>query len=144
MSVARIIDATIDFNADGQLNMDVSGWTTAIVQLVSPTGSVSFNGTSDSGGIQGESDGDASTATNWTGLLGSNISTGQSVTSTSNSSMYRFTQMPRFIQLVGNGVSATKVFLYLKKRRPNRIGALGGDVSGGIGSMAIGSTFIVA
>ena len=47
MSVQIVLDVTDDFNADSDVKLDTGGFDYAIVQLVSPSGTVNFLHTND-------------------------------------------------------------------------------------------------
>lgn len=115
MAVQSVIDITADLNSDGRSQLDVGGFDYAEIQLVSPNTTASFEGTSDAGDIQGVSDGNATSATNWTSLQGTNLATGTGVTSLATSGTVKFTAMPRFIRVIGGGLTATKALVRLFK-----------------------------
>jgi hypothetical protein len=115
MSVQIVLDLTADFNADSLVQIDTGGFDYSVVQLVSPSGSVSFKHTNDSGDVQSVSDGNATAATNFVTLQGVNLADGSTVTSLATSGLVRFQSYGRYLQLSGSGVSATKVLVRLYK-----------------------------
>jgi hypothetical protein len=115
MSVQIVLDVTDDFNADSDVKLDTGGFDYAIVQLVSPSGTVNFLHTNDSGAIEGVSDGSAVSATNFVAVQGTNLAAGTAVTSLAASGLVRFGYIGRFLQLSGTSVTATKVLVRLYK-----------------------------
>jgi hypothetical protein len=104
-------DVTTDFNANSGVNLDVSDWLSVVIQFVSPSGAVTFNGTNDSGAVQGVTDGNASLATNWVAIQATNMNTGVAATSAAASGLWKIINPPHFIQLTGTSVTATKVIV---------------------------------
>lgn len=115
MAISITQDFTQKFNANSGINLDVSGWDAVVLQLVSPSSAVNFKATNDGGGVQGESDGDAEHATNWYDVQGVDIKTGTAAITTSTSSIYRFSNLARYIQFKGTSVTATKVYVMFTK-----------------------------
>ncbi len=113
--ICQLLDLTADFNTGSGINIDVSGWDYIIVQLVSPTGTVTFNTTNDGGAITGVTDGNALSAANWNLCFGTNIATGVGASSIAASSMFRFSYIGHFFQLTGTAVTATKCLIMLSK-----------------------------
>lgn len=109
--ITENIDYTTEFNANSKLNLDMSGWDYAVVQIQTPSGAISFNGTNDSGAITGVSDGNARTATNWQAVQGINTATGTGATSTSGNGIFKFTYPSRFLQFIGSSVTVTKIIV---------------------------------
>lgn len=117
MSVPRILDVTSDLNADGRATIDCNGWDYAEVQLVSPSTTVNFETTIDSGAVTGVSDGSAASAQNFVSVQGVNVTSGSSVTSLNASGIVKFTNLGQYLRLIGVGVTATGAFIRLYKIR---------------------------
>lgn len=117
MATQLIQDITTQFNQnEGEWNMDVGGWDYAVVQLVTPTASVSFETSNDSGDIEGISDGSAISATNFISVQGINLTTGTGVTSLAASGLVRFQGIGQYLRFdSAPGTSATKVLVRLYK-----------------------------
>jgi hypothetical protein len=113
MGLSRTRDLTLAFNANGFVNLDVGAWDDTIVQVVGPTGTVSFNTTNDGGAITGVTDGNATSATNWTALQGTNQATGSGVTTIAGGAggSVKFTQVGKYIQITGTGVTVNKLIV---------------------------------
>jgi hypothetical protein len=114
MALTRLLDLTTLYNAANPQNIDVSGWDYVVVQLVSPTGAITFNATNDGGAIEGSTDGNAISAANWVAVQGTNLNTGTSVTSLAASGIVRFAVVGKFMQFSGN-VTVTKLLVNLFK-----------------------------
>lgn len=115
MAAERILDVTTDLNADGRVVIDCGGWDYADVQLVSPTTTVNFENTNDSGAVTGVSDGSAASATNFVSVQGTNLATGTGVTSLNASGVVKFNGIARYLRLIGAGVTVTKALVRLYK-----------------------------
>ena len=111
MALPQYLDWTAEFNANSGINIEIGSWDYVIVQLVSPSGAVTFNSTNDDGGANGTGYGSAATATNWVAVQGTNLNTGTGVTSLNVSGMVRFGYIGQFLQLTGTAVTATKVIV---------------------------------
>lgn len=109
MAVSQVIDFTNKYTAAGALNIDIGGWDSVIVQLVTPSGTTSFLSSSDSGDVQGISDGSAISATNFTAVTGTNLATGSGVTSLAVSGSVKFSGIGRYLQLSAG--TATKLLV---------------------------------
>jgi len=114
--VATYQDLTIPFNANGFVNIDTSGYDEVFVQIITPSGSVAFNSTLDSGAITGSTDGNATSALNFIGCQGTNQLNGTLETSTSAAnSIHEFDVVGRYIQFTGNGVTVAKLLVMFTK-----------------------------
>lgn len=114
MSVQIVLDVTNEFNSGsesgfpGLVKLDTGGYDYAVVQFISPSDTISFKHTNDSGDIQGVSDGSAISSTNAQLVQGINLATGAAATSTGASSLFRFQSHGRYLWLDG---SLTPVYL---------------------------------
>lgn len=111
--ISTTIDATAQFNANSVYNLDLSGWDYAVVQLTTPAGAVTFNGTNDAGAVQGVSDGNAYTAINWNTVQLINLSSGTAGTTGGATGSYKYSVGTRFLQL--SGTTAGKVIVVLSQ-----------------------------
>lgn len=109
------VDYTVEFNANGKINLDISGWDVVDMHIITPTGTITFNGTNDAGAIQGVTDGNPVTATNWGTVQGVNQSSGSAATTTGSSGIFKFTFPSRFLQFTGAGVTVAKIIGYFSK-----------------------------
>lgn len=116
MAISKVLDITTDVNDNDIFTQDIGGWDSAILQLVSPTGTFSFLSSNDSGGITGVSDGSSVSATNFTTIVGTKLSDGTLVSSLAASGMVRFSSIGQYLQITGaGGAQVTKAFLRLYK-----------------------------
>lgn len=117
MALTSVQDVSVKFNAQGFINLDMSGWETAVVQFESPTGTVFFNHTNDSGAVTGVTDGNPALSTGYQPVQGTNLATGAAAVSAATSGLWRFQYIGRFLQLTANGgsVTAAKVLVEFSK-----------------------------
>tara|TARA_R110002126_G_scaffold274341_1_gene419308 strand:- start:2930 stop:3307 length:378 start_codon:yes stop_codon:yes gene_type:complete len=123
MSVQIVLDVTNEFNSGsesgfpGLVKLDTGGYDYAVVQFISPSGTIAFKHTNDSGDIQGVSDGSAISSDNEQSVQGINLATGAAATSTGASSLFRFQSNGRYLWLDGSATpaSVTKLLVRLYK-----------------------------
>jgi hypothetical protein len=117
MAISVVQDVTVQFNNNGFINLDCSGWETMVVQLESPTGTVYFNETNDSGGVEGVTDGGPAQSTGYQPVQGINLANGATLDSVAASGLYRFQYIGRYLQITANGgdVTASKVLVQFSK-----------------------------
>jgi hypothetical protein len=111
MALSQYLDFTATFNANSGINIEIGSWDYVIVQLVTPSGAVTFNTTNDDGGANGTGYGSAESAVNWIAVQGTNLNTGTAVTSLNASGLVRFGYIGQFLQLTGSSVTAVKVIV---------------------------------
>jgi hypothetical protein len=123
MSVQIVLDVTNEFNSGsesgfpGLVKLDTGGYDYAVVQFISPSSTITFKHTNDSGDIQGVSDGSAISSDNEQLVQGVNLATGAAATSTGASSLFRFQSNGRYLWLDGSAtpVTVTKLLVRLYK-----------------------------
>lgn len=113
--ISRILDVTTEFNANNGVKLDLSLWESATFNFVTPTGTINITGTDDAGAIEGVTDGNALTSTNYTTIQAINLASGTAVTSVAASGNYKVTIGPKFIQFGGASAAATKVLVFCTK-----------------------------
>lgn len=113
MAISTTIDITADFNADGSANVDLSGWDSVTVQLITPAAAVSFFGSNDDGSVAGSVQGSSAQALNFTALFMTNLATGVGAATGTVAGLWRSETLPRFLQLTGT--TAAKILVYLCK-----------------------------
>ena len=111
MALSQYLDWTKEFNDNSGISIEIGSWDYVIVQLVSPSGAVTFNSTNDDGGVEGSGYGSGNTATNWVTVQGTNLNSGTAITSIAASGLIRFGYVGQFLQLTGSSVTATKVIV---------------------------------
>lgn len=116
MALEQRIEITQDLNDNSIWQGDIGGWDYAVVQLVSPTGTFTFNTTNDANPVLGVSEGSAVSATNWIAVQGTNLNSGSAVTTLAASGLVRFQGIGQFLQIIGAGAAqVTKAFVRLYK-----------------------------
>jgi len=124
MSVQIVIDVTQEYNngtvpgVPNVAQIDVGGFDYAVVQFVNIAGgTLYFKTTNDSGDIQGVSDGNPVSATNWIAARGTTIAGAVGVTSIAADGLVRFEQIGRYLQLDGSTgpVTCDKILVRLYK-----------------------------
>jgi hypothetical protein len=115
MAVQQVVDVTADINADGRAIIDIGGFDFAEVQLVSPNTTATFAGSNDSGDVQGVSDGSAASATNFTTIQGTDLSSGSAVSTLATSGIVKFSNAARYLRIMGPGLTTTKALVRLYK-----------------------------
>jgi len=101
LKTSTVVDVTAAFNAAGSYYQDISGWDCAIVQIVTPTGVISFKTTNDDGAVTGQLLPSPEVPENWLTVLGVNLTTKADVSSVNASSIVRFDVIGKYLQLVG-------------------------------------------
>jgi len=115
MAVSQITDITTQFNSNsGDWNLDIDSWDFVVVQLVDPTGAVSFLTSNDAGAIQGSGDGNAIAALNFTAVQGTNLATGSGVTSLAVTGLVKFSGIGRFLRLESSATAAKVLVRWYK------------------------------
>ena len=110
---SRLLDVTNEFNTNNGVKLDVSEWESATCCFVAPSGTISITGTNDGGAIEGVTDGNATSSTNYSTIQAINLATGTAVTSVSTAGNYKITVGTKYIQLGGASAAATKVLVQL-------------------------------
>jgi|SRR6187402_451120 len=113
MGLGITIDATAQFNATGIYNIDMTGYETAVVQLVGPAAAVTFNSSNDGGAITGSVGESPLAAANFTAVQAINLNTGVGATTGAVSGLWRVQYIGRYLQL--SGTTATKILVFLSK-----------------------------
>lgn len=117
MAISIILDVSDDFNAAGVATLDVGEWDWGIVQLVSPSGTISFNVSNDSNAIRGVSDGNSYSSINFQSVGLTNQATGALVTSSAAAGTFKFGVIGKYFQLSGTANSVGKAIVFLSKIR---------------------------
>lgn len=118
MGLSTTIDVTDKFNSGSFLNFyiqDLSGWDTCVVQIVTPSGAVSFGTTNDDGSVLGVLPPVNLIPVNFIPVQGVSLETGMASTTTSVSSNYKFEKIGQFLIVAGIGVTVVKMIFNLSK-----------------------------
>lgn len=119
--LAQYLDLTDQFNAlgsvgSGEIRIETSNYDYCIVQIVGNSNQfTSIQSTIDSGAIQGETDGDISTATNWSDIAGINLSDLSVVTGSSSfiNGLIKFDVVGRYIRMATQSQGTVSKFLVM-------------------------------
>lgn len=120
---SKVIDATDSFNATGSYYQDVSGWDSAVAQIVTPSETISFKTTSDDNAVLGDLLPAPEVPTNWLAVEGINLADKTNVSSVNASANVAFGIIGKYLQLAGATVSAAPSFAYLLSRESNSVAA---------------------
>jgi hypothetical protein len=113
--LAQYLDLTAEFNANNRASFEMSNYDYAVIQMVSPSGTIALTATNDSGAEQGVTDGDITTSTNYTTVQATKLADGTAVTSLAAAGLYRIGVVGRYIKFGGASAAATKVLVMLAK-----------------------------
>lgn len=97
--VSKVVDATQSFNANSSYYQDLSGWDSAVVQIVSPSASVAFTTTNDDGAINGQLLPAPEVPINWVTVLGVNLTTKTDVSSIATSGIVEFGIIGKYLKI---------------------------------------------
>jgi hypothetical protein len=104
--ISTVVDATDSFNANNSFYQDLSGWDSAVVQVVNPGTTILFNTTNDDGAITGQLLPAPEVPLYWISVLGVNLSTKTDVSSLAASGIVSFGIIGKYLQLI-NSTSTT-------------------------------------
>lgn len=112
-------DITAELNANHTVNLDVSEWQNITIHLSgTPSGSINVLGTNDSGSVQGVSDGNATSAANFTLVQGTNLASGATVTAVAAAGNFKFVVGTKFIQIGGaSAATSGKCIVFMNTPR---------------------------
>jgi len=120
---SKVIDATDSFNATGSFYQDVSGWDSAVAQIVTPSETISFKTTNDDNAVLGDLLPAPEVPTNWLAVEGINLADKSDVSSVNASANVAFGIVGKYLQFAGATVSAAPSFAYLLSRESNSVAA---------------------
>jgi len=98
--ISTTVDATASFNANGEFYQDLSGWDSAVVQLVSPSAAIAFFSTNDDGEVTGQLLPAPQVPINWVPVLGVNLTTKTDVATISTSGLVEFGIIGQYLKIV--------------------------------------------
>jgi hypothetical protein len=105
--ISTVVDATDSFNANNSFYQDLSGWDSAVVQVVNPGTTILFNTTNDDGAITGQLLPAPQVPLYWTSVLGVNLSTKTDVSSLATSGIISFGIIGKYLQLINSASTTT-------------------------------------
>ena len=95
--------------------IDVSNYDYVVAQFVTPTGTISITSTNDSGDEEGVTDGNATTATNFTAVYATKLSSNTAVTAVDAAGLYKINVAGRYLKFGGTSAAAAKIIVMLAK-----------------------------
>jgi hypothetical protein len=105
--ISTVVDATDSFSANNNYYQDLSGWDSAVVQVVGLTGSINFSTTNDDGAITGQLLPAPEVPINWVSVLGVNLTTKTDVSSVSADGIVEFGIIGKYLLLQGSAATTT-------------------------------------
>lgn len=113
--LSKIKDITAELNASHLVNVDVSQWQNCTIHLSGNiTGTINILGSNDAGAVQAVTDGNATSAINFTAIQATNLATGAAVTAVAAAGNFKVVVGTKFIQIGGsNAATSGKVILFL-------------------------------
>lgn len=113
-------DFATQFNSNYNITVDLSGWDKTTIQVVAPVGgTIAVLATNDSGAVLGETQGNASLATNFNIAQVKNLQTGTSVNYIYGAGLYEYDVNAQFLKLSGTpaaaGTNVYKLLLFNSK-----------------------------
>lgn len=97
--ISTTVDATESFNANGEFYQDLSGWDSAVVQIVTPSAAVNFTTTNDNGSVTGQLLPAPEVPINWVTVLGVNLTTKTDVSSIAVSGIVEFGIIGKYLKI---------------------------------------------
>ena len=105
--ISKVVDATDSFSANNNYYQDLSGWDSAVVQVVGLTGSIDFSTTNDDGAITGQLLPAPEVPINWVSVLGVDLVTKTDVSSVSADGIVEFGIIGKYLLLQGSVVTTS-------------------------------------
>ena len=99
--ISKVIDATESFNQAGNYYQDLSGWDSAVVQIINPSEEITFNTSNDDDSATGQLLPAPEVPTNWTLVLGVDLATKTDVSAVSADAMVEFGIIGKYLQIAG-------------------------------------------
>jgi hypothetical protein len=105
---------------DNKLVLDISEWETLTIQVINPSGSITLEGTNDSGAVTGQSNGGPNTATNFSDVYAVELgdSTQALTNSITNDGLYRISPVSFKYLQIGDGATATADKILVFRTKP--------------------------
>ena len=107
--VSQLLDVTAKLNSANAVVTDVSGWDTATIHAVTPSGTLSLKATNDDGG------GNATNATNLAAITAVKLADNTVVSSIAASGLYQVEICGKYLYIGGTSAAATSLLIELKK-----------------------------
>ena len=113
--LATILDVTTQFNLNNGVKLDVGQWQNIVIHVSgSVSGTVNVTGTNDGGAVEGATNNNPVSSTNYTAIQITNLATGTAVTSIGAAGNFRVIYPTQYIQIGGASAATTgKVIIFL-------------------------------
>lgn len=121
MAVSKPIpDYASEFNSLYKITADLAGWDKTTIQVVAPIGGgIAVLATNDSGAVEGQTQGNADLAINFSHVQVKNLETGTSVNYIYGAGLYEYDVNAQFLRLSGTpaaaGTNVYKLLLFNSK-----------------------------
>jgi hypothetical protein len=109
--------ATLTFT-NNKIVLDISEWQTLSIQIIGGSGTRSILGTNDDGAVTGSTNGSALDAANFTAVQAVKLTDGTSVTTITDTALYRIDPISFKYLQIGDGSSATATKVLVFKTKP--------------------------
>jgi hypothetical protein len=115
--LAQLYDLTDRYvGATPSVTIDIGAFEHLTIQVVNPTGTINVTGSNDGGAITGSTEGNPTTATNFTAIQVIPLATGTATTSITTAGLYRMTPIAfKYLRISGAGSTATKLIVFANK-----------------------------
>jgi hypothetical protein len=104
---SNVIDATAQFNAAAGFYQDLSGWDEVVVQVISPSETISFFTTNDDGSVTGQLLPAPEVPINWLPVLGTDLRTNSTSLTVALSAHYKFATIGKYLGFFGASITST-------------------------------------
>jgi hypothetical protein len=98
-NISRVVDVTDLFNSNDVYYQDLSGWDSAVVEVVNPTFPIGFNTTNDNGSVNGVVMPIPQIPTNWVEVLGVDLLDNSNVSTVDITSNVLFGAIGQYLQI---------------------------------------------
>lgn len=117
MAIGFPRDLTRDYkNGIYNIQLDMSGWDKATIQVVAPVAApIYVYGSNDGNALQGVREGNAELAINFSAVQVTNLATGVAANSFSTAGNYKIDINARFLKIAGGGADVYRMLLFNSK-----------------------------
>lgn len=112
--LSQIFDVTEIFNANNQATLDLGLFNQCTIQVTgSISGTIDIKGSNDGGAVQGSTDGNPTSATNFSTIQATKLSDGSAVTVIAAAGLYSLTVKTKYLRIGGaNAATTGKVLIF--------------------------------
>lgn len=115
--LAQSFDLTDKYTgATPSVTIDIGNYEHLTIDVAGITGTINVDGTNDGGAITGSTEGNPTSATNFTAVQVIPLATGTAATTITTAGLYRISPVSfKYLRLSGAGSSATKLIVFANK-----------------------------